>query len=175
MLMSMQQLATAEPSPDPSSDQAGFAKVLAGFTASGKKPPESDLDGLEDDIATFSYEQDLRTHPAPRTATAPAARTASASQESPAVSASGQKARRAASVTVRLSASEAEQLHLRAAEAGITVSAYMRSCAFEVDALRAEVKSTVAELRAATAARPEPPPVRKRPWFRIWSRHVTAV
>ena len=170
MLMSMQQLATAgAPSAKPA-----FAKVLAGFTASGKKFPERDLDGLEDDIATFSYEQALRAHAAPR-ASAPAVPKASTSQESPAAKAAAEKARRAASVTVRLSSSEAEQLHLRAAEAGITVSAYLRSCAFEVDTLRAEVKATVAELRAATAARPEPLPVRKRSWFRIWSRHVTAV
>lgn len=56
--------------------------------------------------------------------------------------------RKRASVTVRLSAAEYEQLHKRAAEAGLTVSAYLRSCTFEAEALRAQVKDALAQLRA---------------------------
>lgn len=58
-------------------------------------------------------------------------------------------ARKSASVTLRMSDAECEQLQQRAAEAGLTVSAYLRSCAFEVEALRAQVKETLAQLRAA--------------------------
>lgn len=47
-----------------------------------------------------------------------------------------EETRKRASVTVRLSAAEYEQLHMRAAEAGLTVSAYLRSCTFEAEALR---------------------------------------
>ncbi len=54
-----------------------------------------------------------------------------------------------ASITIRMSREECDQLHTRAAEAGLTVSAYLRSCTFEVESLRALVKDTMAELKAA--------------------------
>lgn len=55
---------------------------------------------------------------------------------------------RSASVTIRLSRAECARLHQRAAEAGLTVSAYLRSCAVEAEALRAQVKQALAELKA---------------------------
>jgi hypothetical protein len=55
-----------------------------------------------------------------------------------------------ASITIRMSRTECAQLHRRAAEAGLTVSAYLRSCAFETESLRAMVKDTMAQLRSAT-------------------------
>jgi hypothetical protein len=149
MLLSMQQLAsTARPS------QGGsFADLLAGLALPAKKLPQRDLDGLEDDVATLSYEQALRNRsvsspsPAEMPLLHPIAR--SRATETPAIG-SQPRARRSSSVTVRFSQSEAEQLHTRAAEAGLTVSAYLRSCAFEIESLRAEVKSTLAQLRSAT-------------------------
>jgi Lon protease-like protein len=54
-----------------------------------------------------------------------------------------------ASVTIRMSREECAQLHQRAAEAGLTVSAYLRSCTFEAESLRAMVKETLAQLRTA--------------------------
>ena len=55
-----------------------------------------------------------------------------------------------ASVTIRMSKAECAQLHQRAAEAGLTVSAYLRSCTFEAESLREMVKETLAQLRSAT-------------------------
>ena len=55
-----------------------------------------------------------------------------------------------ASITIRLSKAECAQLHRRAAEAGLTVSAYLRSCTFEAESLRAMVKETLAQLRSAS-------------------------
>jgi len=55
-----------------------------------------------------------------------------------------------------MSQEEAAQLHLRAAEAGLTVSAYLRSCTFEAESLRALVKDTMAQLRASAAAGKQP-------------------
>jgi hypothetical protein len=57
-----------------------------------------------------------------------------------------------ASITIRLSQAECAQLRQRAAEAGLTVSAYLRSCTFEAESLRALVKDTLAQLRSATSA-----------------------
>lgn len=48
-----------------------------------------------------------------------------------------------------MSKKECEQLHARSAEAGLTISAYLRSCTFEAEALRAQVKEALAELRSA--------------------------
>jgi len=56
-----------------------------------------------------------------------------------------------ASVTIRMSKAECAQLHRRAAEAGLTVSAYLRSCTFEAESLREMVKKTLAQLRSATS------------------------
>jgi hypothetical protein len=68
-----------------------------------------------------------------------------------------------ASITIRMSQAECAQLHRRAAEAGLTVSAYLRSCTFETESLRAMVKDTLAQLRSATAqAKPAAAPRRSR-------------
>ena len=71
-----------------------------------------------------------------------------------------------ASITIRLSKAECAQLHHRAAEAGLTVSAYLRSCTFEAESLRAMVKETLAQLRSATAPM-NPAPARNSWWNRL--------
>jgi hypothetical protein len=149
--------------------------LLADFASPEKKfPPARDLDGLADDIATLSYEHALKTHaryrPSPDHAvnsetqtpqpafpgSLPLFESSPAPQDlpreaphSPQVSALSADAtsRKSASVTVRLTRAEDEQLRQRASEAGMTVSAYLRSCAFEVETLRAQVKQTIAEMR----------------------------
>jgi hypothetical protein len=55
-----------------------------------------------------------------------------------------------ASITIRMSKAECEQLHRRAGDAGLTVSAYLRSCTFEAESLRTMVKETMAQLRLVT-------------------------
>lgn len=73
---------------------------------------------------------------------------------------------RSVSVTIRLSKAECARLHDHAAEAGVTVSAYLRSCTFEAEALRAEVKAALAELRAAaTKDKPASPARVRRAWL----------
>jgi len=80
--------------------------------------------------------------------------------------------RKCASITIRMSKVECEQLRRRAAEAGLTVSAYLRSCTFEAEALRAQVKATLAELRKDSSAekrsateKHRAPAVVRRSWF----------
>lgn len=78
---------------------------------------------------------------------------------------------RTVSVTIRLSKAECVRLHQRAAEAGVTVSAYLRSCTFEAEALRAQVKAVLAELRSAAAKeKPAAPVKERRSWFRWFAR-----
>jgi len=71
-----------------------------------------------------------------------------------------------ASITIRLSQVECEQLRTRAAEAGLSISAYLRSCTFEAEALRAEVKQTLAQMRTSEIpAKPQDSAPAKRSWF----------
>jgi hypothetical protein len=93
--------------------------------------------------------------PAPA-ATAPGSR-ASTSASSEAAS---NRALKSASITIRLSRDECAQLHRRASEAGLTVSAYLRSCTFEAETLRALVKQTMAQLKS-NQAQEEPAQQRK--------------
>ncbi|HEX4758066.1 MAG TPA: hypothetical protein VH308_08790 [Terracidiphilus sp.] len=78
--------------------------------------------------------------------------------------------RKRASITIRMSKAECEQLKRRAAEAGLSMSAYLRSCTFEAEALRAQVKEALAELRQANATGNQSAPDKIRSsgfgWFR---------
>lgn len=56
-----------------------------------------------------------------------------------------------ASITIRMSQAERDQLLRRAAEADMSVSAYLRSCTFEAESLRALVKDTLARLKQTNA------------------------
>jgi len=71
-----------------------------------------------------------------------------------------------ASITIRMSKAECAQLHRRSAEAGLTVSAYLRSCTFEAESLRAMVKETMAEVRSASGQM-NPAPARNFWWRRL--------
>lgn len=174
ILQVMQQSTAAAPSPA----SPGFAGLLASLAAPEKKfPPARDDDGIADDIATLSYEYALRTHaryhpaltepdrpsasdvvvvpPARRAPAVPAQsredRSPAAVAERPhsAAPAALEQSLKRASITIRLSELESAQLRRRAAEAGLTVSAYMRSCTFEAENLRALVKETLAQLSSA--------------------------
>jgi predicted DNA binding CopG/RHH family protein len=56
---------------------------------------------------------------------------------------------RHAVVSIRLNDAEIERLRQRAAESGISVSAYMRSCVLDAEQLRTQVKQALAEMRAS--------------------------
>lgn len=154
--------------------EAGFADLLASLAALRVSPSEtsdhgSQQDQLEDDVATLSYESALRAHTRTRgvpghNSARPAA-SVGQSMQSQRISAPrpqvaggasrqapvpGSQERKCASITIRMSEEDCQQLRDRAAEAGITVSAYLRSCAFEVESLRAQVKQTLAEMRSAS-------------------------
>lgn len=60
---------------------------------------------------------------------------------------------KAASITLRMGKEESALLRKRAAAAGISVSAYIRSCVFEAEELRAQVKNALAELKLARVVR----------------------
>jgi hypothetical protein len=172
----MERLATSPRSAETSSF-AGLLASLAAPRKAGEGRESAWNDGaLGDDVVTLSYEQAIRNHARYRAdergeLPSPVV-TETRTDEGPDA---GRKLRdltprdlRTASVTIRLSKAECAQLHQRAAEAGLTVSAYLRSCVLEADALRAQVKQALAELKiaakaeTASAAAPRP----RLSWFR---------
>ncbi len=167
MLQAMQQPASNQPSPT-LSDFAGLLATIA------SPPPDTTEDeplwsssDLGEDVAALSYEQALRARARYRSAyrsdgspmpsdglgfgagadsahECVAAGTVPAQQSFVATD----RDLRSASVTIRLNKAECARMHQRAAEAGLTVSAYLRSCALEAEALRAQVKQALAEIKA---------------------------
>lgn len=139
----------------------------------GFATPASSESDLGEDVETLSYERALRAHarykpvdrgdwnlaqrtrPGPGDAQGTPPLPAAPGGEGLPVEASAAPQAvvdgdlRQASVTIRLSKAECARLRQRAAEAGVTVSAYLRSCTFEAEALRAHVKEALAELRSA--------------------------
>ena len=157
----------------PTRDTSDFAGLLAALTTPVRKrePVWNDEDPGED-VASLSYESALRAHARYRSAdridgaltqfagsglaakkTAPAVgKTLKATEQSQGngltlARVQAEKERKTASITIRLSEAECEQLHRRAAEAGITISAYLRSCTLEAESLRAQVKEALAQFR----------------------------
>jgi hypothetical protein len=185
------------------SSASSFAGLLASIAAPQKGSGSGWDDDLADDIATISYERALRaracyqplsaeSQPAPagsRSISTLHRTTGTPEQEislepSPTPPPSTRDRRRTASITIRLSEPECAQLRLRAAEASLSVSAYLRSCTFEVESLRAQVKEALAQLRRSGSKPPDPggPEAQARAtapgnWRRLWpfghSRRVT--
>ncbi len=147
-----------------SSASPDFSSLLAALTKSEEKIlPEWNEESLTDDAATLSYERALRAHARYRPSepdrrpseAAPVTATQTrklATQLTTGKSADVDRSPKSASITLRMSQAECAQLRERAAEAGLTVSAYLRSCAFEVESLRAQVKEALAQMRPVPAA-----------------------
>jgi len=133
---------------------SSFAGLLASLTSSSESPgPEPDADGMADDVAQLSYESALRmqrhTACAPEPDLAPESgrdsqRISGAGPDLPA----GNRRVRDERITLRLSRAESVQLRARAAESGLTVSAYLRTCILEVESLRTQVKDALEQMRA---------------------------
>ncbi len=173
MLEAMQQPAPTQSSSSLSSF-AGLLATLASPRPSAPSDAANDAplwnsSDLGEDVVSLSYEQALRARaryrsayrsdgsPMPQRglgldAGADAAVEGVAADAVPAwrPEAAPERDLRSASVTVRLSKAECERLHRRAAEAGLTVSAYLRSCALEAETLRSQVKQALAELKAGS-------------------------
>jgi hypothetical protein len=59
-------------------------------------------------------------------------------------------------LTLRVTTSEQSLIQARAAEAELSVSAYLRQCAFEVETLREQVQRALLDMRPSVAALPTP-------------------
>jgi len=177
--------------PQARSTEAGvakFASILGSLTpvqqqADPDRDPWND-EKLEDDMLRLSYEQAILTGASRTEAKADGGPTeqgirrpmrAKSEAELCETPAAGplKAARKSSSITVRLTRADYDQLHARADEAGVTVSAYLRSCAFEVESLRAQVKEALAQIRNPAAEKsdslPAPQGRRHLRWLPRWS------
>jgi hypothetical protein len=175
MLHTMEQPAKRSPYPS----EQSFAGLLASLTAPERNEPDPAADWgddqLADDLVTLSGSQGRQA----RTAQGTDASQASVINDLDGArwngtiagegGASTYRSLRKASVTIRLSDAESKRLRQRATEAGLTVSAYVRSCALEVDALRVQVKQALAEIRT-TADKVSATAPARRPWLEWMGR-----
>lgn len=123
-------------------------------------PPAPELEREDTwlDEPAFEAEQVAKAEPEPRPEPGPAPEIEAGGRTFGATPAPLEQNRKCASITVRMSRAECNQLRRRAAEAGLTVSAYLRSCTFEAESLRAQVKQALAEMkRMSTAPSPAKP------------------
>lgn len=177
MLQPMPQAEKNLPSPSAQS----FAGLLASLAAPEKHGTERetawDEEELADDVVTLSYEHALRaktSNEAGLRETGDAERKAGTM---PHGARAGERDRtssdslRTTSVTIRLSHAETQKLRGRAAEARLTLSAYVRSCMLETETLRAQVKQALAEMRAPEQSEKQADTTKKRDgWFGRLSR-----
>jgi hypothetical protein len=143
---------------EPSGNPTSFASLLASLAGAGRKPADTwDISELADDVATISYEQALRSHRRVRAAEPIAVTPVLSESQSgePSARSDSKKIRRTSSITIRVTENEQIQLQARAVEAGLSVSAYLRSCIFEAESLRAQVKEALSQMRAATEKVPD--------------------
>lgn len=138
----------SDPSPLPKPKVASsFATLLSSFT----RPAEPwDDSALPDDVAIISYEQALHAHrsvPSREMLAAERISNVSESNLEKPISLAPGKNRKTASITIRLTKEEEAQLHDRAAAAQLSISAYLRSCIFEAESLRAQVKQALAQMQ----------------------------
>jgi hypothetical protein len=144
-------MATATTSPQQLPPPDAFASLLAALASPAfdeeagaiLNTAESDL---REDIVALSYESAPRAHEGPEPQ----------NQAIPFSEGKNNQEKKSASITIRVSSAECDQLRQRAAEAGLTVSAYLRSCALEAESLRAQVKDALAAIRAAAPQPPQP-------------------
>ena len=161
---------------------SSFAALLASITARPSHKDGWDDSALADDVATISYEEALKHHrrvPSLESATEALPHHSLVGGAEPPTGHltpyRDSKSRKNASITLRLTLAEQAQLHERASAAQLSVSAYIRSCIFEAESLRAQVKEALAQMQTscqiAPPATPQKPP---RNWhkrlFPRWSR-----
>jgi len=133
---------------------SSFATVLSSLAspAPATETPWDDS-ALAEDVAVISYERALQAQTRMRSS----GPLAPPPPQAPRIN-SG--APRSTIITLRLSHAESTQLHDRATEAGLTVSSYIRSCIFEAETLRTQVKEALGQLRFVASQGPNvtPPP-----------------
>jgi predicted DNA binding CopG/RHH family protein len=160
-----------------SNPKSSFAGALAAFASETEAREIDSGDGLADDVAVLSYESAVRAQAGfqvpnqhveqhfDQAATADDDGGSGVAGREPAML---EMKLKSASITIRMSEAECAQLRKRAAEAGLTISAYLRSCTFEAEALRAQVKQALAELRASAPEERRAATHAPRRWWRPW-------
>lgn len=161
----------SSPRPKPK-EASSFAALLSSATHFAEPWDDS---ALADDVSTISYEQALRPHRRLPSREMQAVEKPSLTPKSK-VARPAPRDRKSASITIRLTAEEEAQLHQRAAAAQLTVSAYLRSCIFDAENLRAQVKEALVEMQASARISSTPRDEPSRNWrTRLFARWKSGV
>ena len=144
------------PASGPFFQDTSFAGILASVAGPQNGETSWNDDQLAEDVATIGYERALRAHARVRPGDSdreavPGLATSVASGPPDRDPGSHLRSLKKSSITIRLSETDCAQLRTRATEAGLSVSAYLRSCTLEVESLRAQVKEALVELRNSTS------------------------
>ena len=143
-----------------------MVKTATGRTETGKEiGPETTPKAVSVHGQNHSQNDMLQPVPASVPSTVvQSPRTAKSNTQRPSTSASLEVTRRDcaleqrhAVVSIRVNDMEFDQLRLRAAESGLSVSAYMRSCVLDAEHLRTQVKQALAEMRSSIHLAQAPP------------------
>lgn len=165
----------------PPKPAGSFASLLASLAGKLNDDPWDDS-ALEDDVTTLTYEQALRAHGRSRPLQSATKALPEEAREADSVSrapkpkttrSTGEQKSKSASITIRVTAEEQTKLHERAAAAQLSVSAYLRSCIFEAESLRIQVKEALAQMQSASPlTQISPQPERRSPvhFFQRWLR-----
>ncbi len=149
----MQTSTAFAPSPTEESFAAFLAK-LAEQPASEASLDRGDVfeDGASaDEIAALSYEHALRTPAKKQVESAPLRVPDAALVKESATISLITAEKRKTRTSICMTQSESALLRQRAEENHLSVSAYVRACVFEVEALRAQVKQMIAQMHATSA------------------------
>jgi hypothetical protein len=173
MLRCMQQPAKSQASPASPSFAGLLAELSLPAINEANPAKERNEADLSDDVVTLSYDRALRAHARHMSPDRGYWQPEPAARVDDGLTPLGSRTQqdafdrdlRTTSVTVRLTKAECASLHERAAEAGLTVSAYLRSCTIEAETLRAQVKAALAELRSAAKKQPSGSAKEGRSWF----------
>lgn len=148
--------------PSPNADS--FAAFLAKLTEQPASEAAHDLDDVleigesADEISALSYEYALRMPVKKQVESVPVSTPdASPATGKTAISLVATEKRKIRT-SICLTTWENALLRQRAEENSLSVSAYVRACVFEVEALRTQVKQMMAQVRAASAAAEFPLP-----------------
>jgi hypothetical protein len=143
--------------PSPNADD--FATFLAKLSEQpGIHAAHEMDDALGEEMELLSYEHALRAPvPKPTKPVPPATPSATLATGETTISLVTTEKRKIRT-SICVTQSENALLHQRAAENGLSVSAYVRACVFEVEALRAQVKQMMAQVHTASASAEFSPP-----------------
>lgn len=141
--------------------------------AVAREDVEREVKKVRSKAAAGSGKSEAKSAPEPQPEAKPAFREVLSSQVMVAEPADiSAEAGRQLAISIRLAPAERALIKIRAAEAGLTTSAYIRQCALEVEELRAQVREMIARMERGGTAGAVPLATYTPGFFARWFRRL---